>query len=247
MAQLGNLKDKNADRVRRAAMLRKAQALPLPDPMIGYPKEARQGAPAPQSGAGEDPLLKKVPKATPQDDVPAAEAPRSNDHAAEPAAVVVTEPAAERKAAPAPDQAPSRQSTGPQDDEARNSRLTSEQADEQDSILHRVVFQFTQDHHARAEAIAERLGFSPDAVLKKAAKMTAATTSDFMERGETVRTGPTFRHAVSFPEGAAKAWIKKQDPLGYYTHPHTMLRAVGRAAFDRAAETLLKQLEKNNR
>ncbi|WP_103174414.1 hypothetical protein [Paracoccus sp. SY] len=246
MAQLGNLKDKNADRVRRAAMLKKAQALTLPDPMIGYPKEARQGAPAPQSGAGENPLLKKAPKAAPQDDVPAAEAPQSNDHAAEPAAVVVSE-AAEQKLAPAPDQAPSTQATKPQGDEARNSHLTSEQADNQDLILHRVIFQFTQDHHARAEAIAERLGFSPDAVLKKAAKMTAATTSDFVERGETVRTGPTFRHPVSFPEGAAKAWIKKQDPLGYYTHPRTMLRAVGRAAFDRAAETLLKQLEKNNR
>lgn len=246
MAQLGNLKDKNADRVRRAAMLKKAQALTLPDPMIGYPKEARQGAPAPQSGAGEDPLLKKTPKAAPQDDVPAAEVPQSMDPAAEPAVVVVTEPA-EQKVAPAPDQAPSRQSTGLQDDEARNSRLTSEQADEQDSILHRVVFQFTQNHHARAEAIAGRFGLSPDAVLKKAAKMTTVTTSDFVERGETVRTGPTFRHAVSFPEGAAKAWIRKQDPLGYYTHPRTMLRAVGRIAFDRAAETLLKQLEKNNR
>lgn len=247
MAQLGNLKDKNADRVRRAAMLKKAQGLALPDPMIGYPKEARQEAPAGQGDAGDKPSSKKVQKAAPQDDAPSAEVPQSNDPAAEPAAAVVTVPAAERKAAPGPDQAPSRQSTGLQDDEARNSRLTSEQADEQDSILHRVVFQFTQNHHARAEAIAGRFGLSPDAVLKKAAKMTTVTTSDFVERGETVRTGPTFRYAVSFPEGAAKAWIRKQDPLGYYTHPRTMLRAVGRIAFDRAAETLLKQLEKNNR
>ena len=51
------------------------------------------------------------------------------------------------------------------------------------------------------------------------------------------------RHAVSFPESAAIRWIKKQDPLGYYNYPRTMLRAVGRAAFDRAAEMLLRQLE----
>lgn len=239
MAQLGNLKDKNADRVRRAAMLKKAQGLALPDPMIGYPQEAWQKAPAGQGDAGDEPSPKKA-----QDDVPTTGARRSNDPAAEPDAAIVTEPTEEQKAAPAPDQIPSRQATEPQDDEARSSCLTSKQADDQHSILHRVIFQFTQDHHARAEAIAERLDLSPDAVLKKAAKMTAATTSDFVERGETVRTGPTFRHAVSFPEGAAKAWIKKHDPLSYYSHPRTMLRAVGHAAFDRAAETLLKQLEK---
>lgn len=244
MAQLGNLKDKNADRVRRAAMLKKAQGLALPDPMIGYPQEARQEAPAPEGDTREVALSKKAQKAAPQDDVPAAEAPQSMDPAVEADATVGAGPTEEQKAAPASDQASSRQATMPQNNASRNNCLMSEQADDQGLIIHRVIFQFTQDHYARAEAIAERFGLPPDAVLKKAAKMTTVTASDFVAPFEMTRTGPTFRYAVSFPEGAANVWIKKQDPLGYYTHPRTMLRAVGRTAFDRAAEALLKQLEK---
>lgn len=243
MAQLGHLKDKNADRVRRAAMLKKAQGLALPDPMIGYPKEA----PAPQADASVKPSFRKAQKAAPLDDAPAAEVPPSKDPAAEADAAVITEKGKQQNAAPAPDLTHSRQLTGPRNGVARNSGMDSEQANDQGTILHRVIFQFTQDHFARAEAIAKTLGLSPHGVLKKAAKMTTVATSDFVDRGETVRTGPTFRHAVSFPESAAIRWIKKQDPLGYYTHPRTMLRAVGLAAFDRAAETLLRQLENDKR
>lgn len=239
MAQLGRLKDKNADRVRRAAMLKKAQGLALPDPMIGYPKEA----PAPQADAGENPSFRKAQKAAPLNDAPAAEIPLSKDPAAERDAAAITEKRRQQKGTPPPDPSPAKQVTGPRNGAARSSCLDSEQADEEATIFHRVIFQFTQDHSARAEAIAETLGLSPHGVLKKAAKMTTVTISDFVNSVETVRTGPTFRHAVSFPQSAAIRWIKKQDPLGYYTHPRTMLRAVGRAAFDRAAETLLQQLE----
>lgn len=244
MAQLENLKDKNADRVRRAAMLKKAQGLPLPDPMIGYPHEARQEAPAPQGDADGDLSSRKAQKAAPLDDTP-AEVPGSKIPAAKSDAAVITENRKQQKAAPAPDPAPSRQVTGPLNGAARNSCMDSEQADDRATIFHRVTFQFTQDHLVRAEAIAETLGLPPQSVLKKVAKMTTVATSDFVDPVETVRTGPTFRHAVSFPEGAAIRWIKKQDPLGYYTHPRTTLRAIGRAAFDRAAETLLATLENN--
>lgn len=239
MAQLGRLKDKNSDRVRRAAMLKKAQGLALPDPMIGYPKEA----PAPQADAGENPSFRKAQKAAPSDDTPAAEVPPSKDPAAQFDATVLTEKSKQQIAAPAPGPADSRQLTGPRNGVARNSGTDSEETNDTGIIFHRVIFQFTQDHFARAEAVAETLGLSPHSVMKKAAKMTTVATIDFVDGGETERTGPTFRHSVSFPENAAIRWIKKQDPLGYYTHPRTMLRAVGRAAFDRAAEKLLRQLE----
>ena len=243
MAQLGHLKDKNADRVRRAAMLKKAQGLALPDPMIGYPKGARLEAPAPQADAGENPSFRKAQKAEPSDDTPAAEVPPVKDPTAQVDATVLTEKSKQQNAASAPGPAVSRQVTGPRNGVARNGGMDSDEIDNTGTIFHRVIFQFTQDHFARAQAIAVTLGLSPHGVLKKAAKMTTVTTSDFVDRGETVRTGPTFRHGVSFPESAAIRWIKKQDPLGYYTYPRTMLRAVGRAAFDRAAEMLLRQLE----
>ncbi len=239
MAELGNFKDRNAARLKKADRLKRAQSVQLPDPMVGYPKSEKAAGYTPKADdAPPQPAADQVDAETASapepgwDDTKAATPP---DPAIEPAQELAAEP--NQKPVPEPE-------PEPEDKPAKEGKPAStEKAAEAQAVVFKLTFQFTEAMFPRVEAVAKKLGVKPQAILMKAAKGLKPIPDDFTVAEEKRRVGPLFRHAFGIPEDSAKAWIKAQDPLNLAARPGSVLRTVAHNAFDRVADDLLKQLE----
>ncbi len=230
MAELGSFKDSNAQRLRKADRLRRAQSVQLADPMIGYPRDEKiPTTPVPVS----DPP--SLPAAVPAElEERTARDPATGDLEERPMPVPLTiEPQAETIAPVRKDSAETRE-TG---------RVKTVAPAQPTTLSVKLTFQFSEAIFARVEHVAKKFGVSSNTVLVKASKAMKVENGDFRGSGSTPRVGPTFRYTVSIPEARAEAWIKAQDPLRIKERPGSLLRIVALNAFDRAAVDLLQKLE----
>ena len=113
MAELGNFKDRNAARLKKADRLKRAQSVQLPDPMVGYPKSEKAAGYTPKADdAPPQPAADQVDAETASapepgwDDTKAATPP---DPAIEPAQELAAEP--NQKPVPEPEDKPARHRT----------------------------------------------------------------------------------------------------------------------------------------
>ena len=253
MAELGNFKDRNAERLKKAERLKRAQTVKLPDPMVGYGKSDKAPAASPKAEEGPpQPVTEQVDAGT-------ANQPRPAKHdttnmtlpaqATEPVQELVTEP--DQKPEPVQEPEPEPEDTPapveepePAEKPATKTKPAAEEAaSEAQAVVTKLTFQFSEAMLPRVEAVAKTLGVKPQAILMKVAKGLKLTPEDFTVAEDRRRAGPLFRHAIGIPEDRAKAWIKAQDPLNLAARPGSVLRKVALNAFDRAADDLLKQLE----
>lgn len=221
MAELGSFKDRNAQRLKKADRLKRAQSVQLADPMIGYARNDKPHAPSVPAENPTEPKTRRTSEpASGNCEVgpPAAPTYASRPHESEPVRMAATEPRAKVRAAP--------------------SATASS-----DVVSLKLTFQFSEAILPRVEQVAMKFGVKPDAVLVKASKAVKVKSGDFKDIGNPPRLGPTFRYTVSIPEAHAEAWIQTQDPLRIKERPGSLLRIVALNAFDRATVDLLQKLE----
>ncbi len=239
MAELGKHKDKNDDRLKKLQALKAAQALPMPDPMIGYGQDAqaRKGTldadPAPITPAKED----SQPQPQPLAEVQPVQEPA--DDASDTASVE-----ADTSAAPE-NHAPDREVESKAERPSSAGRARQQVKEEVMSI--KLTYRFAEADCKRAEAIAQDLGVTPEVILLKAVQTVVLEDGDFKDGNEKRRVGPIVRRELKVPKKKAEAWIAAQDPLGVIPRPGDVLRQVAYNALDRAAEKLLPQLEAKKR
>lgn len=240
MADLGAHKDKNAARVAR---MKKAKAVPLADPMVGYPKTQ-------EAERKPSPFAKTEPAAAPEKPQEPASAPTSQQ------APEVSEDTSAAPGMPPVEDVPPVETTAPEVSEASAEVAKEEPASEPEkseppaaesdsdapTVEAKLSFQAREEDYPRFVAIAEKLGVSPEHIVKKAAQMVAPIGADFRE-GSATRSGPVYRRTVKFPKASVETWINEHDPLGLAQNLGISLRQVGCNAFDRAAAELLKSLE----
>lgn len=235
MADLGAHKDKNAARLARLA---KSKSVPLADPMVGYPKarEAERKA---------SPFARNEPTAqtdTPQEAAPPVampDAPTAAPVAAEtpPVDAPAMVPDAGKQPAAAERKAQPRKPKEPEP-----SADATPDGQKPETVEAKLSFQVREEDYPRILAVAEKLGVSPENIVKKAAQMVSPIDADFRE-GSATRSGPVYRRTVKFPKAAVETWLSEHDPLGLAQNLGISLRQVGCNAFDRAAAELLKNLE----
>lgn len=235
MAELGNLKQKNADRLKRLERLKAAQSVPMPDPMIGYRKEPEPPAKAQIA----DPVV-ATPNMTDAQPEPVEEASQE--------APVIEDAPPEAVHTPSEDAiedaAGNRPEVSVPDEEALpdgDSPATGE------AMTIFVTYRFAEADLARVEVIAKQLGVLPRAILMKVLQAVVVEDADYREADDQPRAGPSCRRKVMLPRETAEAWIKESDPLGIYPRPGDVLRKVAFNALDRKVEELLPQLEAKSR
>jgi|GEM_PF-4658526 len=230
MAELGSLKDRNADRLKKADRLKRAQLVPLADPMIGYANDETMPTSMPSSDQALPPLAvghEKAethcqPSTTPgklKESAQSQPADRSRNEKS--VRIQDCGTATQAKTLPA---------------EAASVALNT--------IRVKLTFQFEAAVYPKVENVAKILGVKPEAVLVKASKAVRLESRDLSDHGTKPRAGPKFRHAIAIPEALAETWIRSQDPLGIMERPGSLLRIVALNAFDRAAADLLRDLER---
>lgn len=232
------IKDMNKDgRLKKLRAMKAAEALPMPDPMIGYeqggqtktriaPAVLEPTTPAsvdekPQAGGEVQPVHE------PTKDTPS------------------TAPAVEAdKSIPNEDQASATEGHKNTDHPSSAGRTKPRVKD--DVMLVKLTYRFSEAHAKRAEVIAQHLGVKPEVILLKTVQAVVLEDEDFRE-GEDRRYGPLVRRDLKVPKEKAEAWIATQDPLGVFARPGVVLRQVAYNALDRAAEKVLPELEAKKR
>lgn len=230
MADLNSIKNKNAERLKRA------QRVPLPDPRVGYKPVTKSATvtteiETPTAPEAEAPITSEpeAPKAI-----------ETKADTAEPEAV--KKPKEHRpQADAAPDQAgPAKEA--PKRDQPPKQKPAAEVKQEGNTAV-RVGFQFSETDYPRVQAIAQKLGVKPEAILLKVLQAATVGPSDFTENSKTKRVGPTNRRLTTMPKAEAEAWLKANDPLGVAINSGVVLRPVALNAFDRTVPQVLNQLE----
>lgn len=233
------IKDMNKDdRLKKLRAMKAAEALPMPDPMIGYeqgekpqtrtpPTALEPTTPAkdheqPQTGGDVQPVRKPAEDAAA--DTPPVDADKSMPNGDHLSGAVENEktdhPSSVGKTKP------------PENDDFMFLKLTC---------------RFSEAHFKRAAAIANSLGVKPDYILLKAVQAVAVKDDDFKTGGEQRQKSPIVRREIKMPREKAEAWLAAQDPLGVFARPGHLLREVANNALDRAVEKLLTTLEAKSR
>lgn len=230
MAELGSLKDRNAERLKKADRLKRAQLVPLADPMIGYAIDEKMTTSMPAPDQVSPPLAGGHEKAethcqpsTPSGKLKGSAQPQPADRSGNKKSVRIQNCGTATQSNTPPAKAVP---------EALN------------TITVKLTFQFEEAVYPKVEAVAKIFGVKPEAVLVKASKAVRLESSDLADHGTKPRVGPKFRHAIAIPEALAETWIRSQDPLGIMERPGSLLRIVALNAFDRAAANLLRDLER---
>lgn len=232
MAELGSLKDRNADRLKKADRLKRAQLVALADPMIGYADDEK----IPASILSQDEAL--PPSATGHEKA-------ETDRQTPPASGNLEESAQARPVARTSDVKSERIQDCATATQAKKAFADSA-SKALNTITVKLTFQFEAAVFPKVEAVAKIFGVKPEAVLVKASKTVKLENSDLADHGTKPRMGPKFRHSITIPATLAETWIRSQDPLGIKDRPGSLLRAVALNAFDRATANLLRELERKN-
>lgn len=233
------IKDMNKDdRLKKLRAMKAAEALPMPDPMIGY----EQGGQTKERIAPA--VLEPTTPAT-EDEKPQTSGEVQPVH--EPAKdTASTAPAVEAdNSVPNEDQASATEGHETTDHPSSAGRAKPRM--KEDVMLVKLTYRFSEVHAKRAEAIAQHLGVKPEIILLKTIQAVVLEDEDFREGGEDRRAGPLVRRDLKVPKDKAEAWIAAQDPLGVIPRPGVVLRQVAYNALDRAAEKVLPQLEAKKR
>ena len=232
MAELGSLKDRNADRLKKADRLKRAQLVALADPMIGYADDEKIQA----SILSQDEAL--PPSATGHEKA-------ETDRQMPPASGNLEESAQARPVAQTTDEKSERIQDCATATQAKKGFADSA-SKALNTITVKLTFQFEAAVFPKVEVTAKTLGVKPEAVLIKASKAVRLESSDLADHGPRPRGGPKFRHTITIPKALAETWIRSQDPLGIKDRPGSLLRAVALNAFDRATANLLREMERKN-
>lgn len=230
MAELGSLKDRNADRLKKADRLKRAQLVPLADPMIGYADDEKIPTPMPSPAQVLSPPAVGHEKAEFHNQPSPAPAKLKESAQAQPTGRRGNERSAQTQNCVTATQAKIRPANTAS--EAHNARRV------------KLTFQFEAAVYPKVEAVANIFNVKPEAVLVKASKAVRLESRDLADHGTKPRVGPKFRHAIAIPEALAETWIRSQDPLGIMERPGSLLRLVALNAFDRVAADLLRDLER---
>ena len=243
MADLGKVKDKNAARLKRLDVLKVAQSMPMPDPMIGYkqtaqsPTGTRPADPEPTKSVAEveqpEPLteVKQEPEPTKEDDATKAE-PVTDD--------------ASPQVAPK-DQVTDREPEKVQGPDSLTPATKVSQTATEEVMTITLTYRFAEADLVRVDAVAKQMGVSAKAIFLKVSKTVNVGEADFKDTEERPRGGPTYRNIIKLPKEKAQAWIETNDPLGIKARPGDVLRKVAFNALDRTTQELLSELEKRKR
>ena len=233
------IKDINKnERLKRMQVMKAAEALPMPDPMIGYEREKQ-----PQERIAPAGLEPTTPASVNEKPQAGGEVQPVHEPAKD---TTSTAPAVEAdKSIPNEDQASATEGHKNTDNPSSAGRTKPRVKD--DVMLVKLTYRFSEAHAKRAEAIAQHLGVKPEVILLKTVQAVVLEDEDFREGGEDRRNGPLVRRDLKVPKKKAEAWIAAQDPLGVFARPGVMLRQVAYNALDRAAEKVLPELEAKRR